>query len=55
MANRRRLAGTAMPRIRLATSVRHIRRDQEEPDPTESDTAPAGSYLSVRCAKSGSY
>ena len=29
---------------RLATSVRHVRRDQREPDPTESDTAPAGSY-----------
>ena len=30
--------------FRLATSVRHVRRDQKEPDPTESDTAPAGSY-----------
>ena len=29
---------------RIATSVRHVRRDQKRPDPTESDTAPAGSY-----------
>ena len=49
-----RCLGRAGGRSRLATSVWHVRRNQKEPDPTESDTGQSWFPLTFRCPKSGS-
>jgi len=54
-STRTRLYPHLTVRIRCATSVRHVRRDQQELDPTNSDMERSWFLLSCSCDSSGYY